>query len=150
MKLAAKIAATVIATALVSGVAGLAAQSAFADTATPPHSHATTITHNSKVGSPQYSQGFHIFNFTRYSMRLASVTGDGNFEGRPADGSILEPGQWADFEVTYKLFSNQEDKVQYDFIGPPGNATFTGDLTVWSGGGEKGTASSTYGIALRP
>ncbi len=51
----------------------------------------TTVSSTSDV-SPQYSRGFHIYNLSSYRMKLLSITGDGNFEGRPNDGDVLMPG----------------------------------------------------------
>ena len=46
-------------------------------------------------------------------MTLKEIDGDGNFEGRPNVGSVLPPGQYADFEVQYRWLSDQNDDAKY-------------------------------------
>jgi hypothetical protein len=86
---------------------------------------------HSKVG---YSRGFHIYNYTHYPITLINITGDGNFEGRPADGTVLNPGAGTDVEVQWRAFSNQNDTAHFR-IGAWDQLTF--DINMWvNDGGE--------------
>ncbi|MDQ2802710.1 MAG: hypothetical protein M3Y41_08500, partial [Pseudomonadota bacterium] len=66
------------------------------------------------------SIGFHIYNLSGTTLRLTSVTGDGYFEGRPADGTLLPPGAYQDFEVQTRAFTVQNDTAIYSIEGQPG------------------------------
>ncbi len=93
------------------------------------------------VGAPQqvlYSRGFLVYNLTSTPMTLKSVTGDGNFEGRPDVGSVLQPGQHADFEVQYRAFSVQNDDITYS----NGSSALDARLTV-DGLNDAGRPTST-------
>jgi hypothetical protein len=114
----AKAAGVVLAAA---AVCGLGAGAALA--ATPGHAAAGAAGHGkraagstsagSRVGAPMVSRGFHIYNLTSSPMTLRSISGDQNFEGAPPVGSVVQPGQYADFEVQYKVLSDQNDDVVY-------------------------------------
>jgi hypothetical protein len=88
------------------------------------------------VNSPMYSRGFLITNLTSTPMTLKSVTGDDHFEGRPEVGSVLQPGQTADFEVQWRWLSNQNNDITYS----NGTSSVDARLTVW---GADGTPTST-------
>lgn len=60
-----------------------------------------------------YSRGFHIYNQTSKPITLTKITGSGNFEGRPADGAVLNPGSYQDIEVQVKAMDPQEDTAYY-------------------------------------
>ena len=139
MNILTKAAATVLATAAILGAgAGIASAATATDAAS---------THDSKVAGPQYSKGFHIFNFTQYPMRLDTITGDGYFEGKPDIGSILQPGQYADFEVQYRFMTEQNDDVNYSFNAPWGKiGSFSAHLHVAAGGASSYDATN-YGVA---
>jgi hypothetical protein len=80
-----------------------------------------------------YSQGFHIYNLSSHRLKLVSVTGSGNFEGRPNDGDILQPGVgYHDWEVQYRWVSPQFDRVTYQILDDGGQVVgkLTADLTV--------------------
>ena len=94
--------------ALAGGVAAVIAPAASASA--PPAVHSGAAATQSKVG---YSRGFHIYNDTSKPMTLVKITGDGNFEGRPADGSVLMPGSYQDIEVQLRAASVQSDTAYY-------------------------------------
>jgi hypothetical protein len=147
MNIVTKTAGVVLAAA---ALCGIGASAAFAATPTGPAPHAAAESSNtsshssSQVGAPQYSRGFHIYNLTSKPMTLLSVTGDGNFEGKPDVGSVLPPGQYADFEVQYRFAYNQNDDIVYTdgiHVGAiPGVNMFDAHLTVK---GQDGTTSSS-------
>ena len=107
-----KINVKMLAVALVPlALAGAAAVMAPAASAsTPPAAHAGAAATQSKVG---YSRGFHIYNQTSKPITLTKITGDGNFEGRPADGAVLNPGSYQDIEVQLRAASIQRDTAYY-------------------------------------
>ena len=94
--------------ALAGGAAAVMAPAASASA--PPAAHGGPAATQSKVG---FSSGFHIYNYTSAPITLAYITGDGNFEGRPPDGAVLNPGSYQDIEVQYKFADPQEDMPVY-------------------------------------
>ena len=73
-----------------------------AGSSTPRAAHGGAPATQSKVG---YSRGFHIFNYTSHPLTLSGIIGSGNFEGRPADGSVLNHGNsYQDIEVQWRVF----------------------------------------------
>lgn len=101
--------------------------------------------------TPQYSRGFHIYNLSSYRMKLVSITGDGKFEGRPADGEILMPGVgFHDVEVQWVWLSNQRDTATYAILDDAGRqiGTYKAHLTVTGGDGVPSWKSeTTVGVA---
>jgi hypothetical protein len=67
---------------------------------------------HAKVG---VSQGFLIHNYTGQPLTLDNITGSGNFEGRPADGSVFNTGTVHDIEVQYWFAEEQVDEAHYHF-----------------------------------
>lgn len=117
--------------ALVGAVAGLALAGGLlaagsASAATPTH---PSTTPHQRVNRPQqtyYSTGFHIYNFTSHPMKLTAITGDGNFEGHPEVGSIVQPGdQFQDFELQRWFAHFEEDDAHYDILGDNGQTLGT-------------------------
>jgi hypothetical protein len=94
--------------ALAGGAAAVMAPAASASA--PPAAHGGPAATQSKVG---YSRGFHIYNYTSAPITLTTITGDRNFEGRPADGSVINPGSYQDIEVQVKAMDPQEDTAYY-------------------------------------
>lgn len=74
-------------------------------------------------------------------MTLKSITGDMNFEGRPDVGSVVQPGQFADFEVQYRWLSDQNDEITYSNA----DGTFKADLEV--DGFKSGAPSSKCSVS---
>ena len=67
--------------------------------------------------APRLSRGFDVHNESSFPIRLESVTGDNNFEGRTPDGSILEPHKCCHhFEVQQRLNSTQRDTAHYAIL----------------------------------
>lgn len=134
MRIATRVVGVLLAASAIGGLGSLAA-TAYADT--PAHPAAAAGQDATPVGAPLYSRGFHVYNLTTSPMTLTSVTGDGNFEGRPDVGSVVQPGQMADFEVQYRWLSDQNDEVTYRNA----DGTFKADLEV--NGFKSGNPSST-------
>lgn len=155
MRISTKISAVVLAAAGMLAM-GAAASTAFADTpATTGHSAAPSAQRavgrdaGTKVGSPQFSRGFHVYNLTQFPMRLDAINGDNHFEGAPAIGSIVQPGQYADFEVQIRWMTDQNDDAMYTLIGP--NRTFDAHMQFDDSFGTKhpgihSSCSTQYGI----
>lgn len=123
------------------GVLGSLAATAHADTPAPPTSTSTSIaSQDAQVGSPQVSRGFHLYNLTNSPLTLKSITGDNRFEGVPPVGSVLQPGQYADFEVQFVVLSDQNDTITYT----DGNGTYRANLEV--NGYNYGAPSSTCSV----
>jgi hypothetical protein len=76
-----------------------------------------------------------VENLTSYEMRLVNITGDGNFEGRPADGTTYLSGRSADFEVQRKWMRSQHDVAHFEFLDGNGARVGTGDLDLRLSGG---------------
>ena len=96
---------------------GLMAPTAAASTPRSAHSpaartQAKAARAHAKVGA---SQGFLIHNYTSQALTLDNITGSGNFEGRPADGSVFSPGTVHDIEVQYWFAEEQVDEAHYHF-----------------------------------
>jgi hypothetical protein len=102
-KLAAALAPIVLAGAVMAPTAGAS---------TPPSAHSPAATMQAKVGA---SQGFLIHNYTSQALTLDNITGSGNFEGRPADGSVFSTGTVHDIEVQYWFAEEQVDEAHYHF-----------------------------------
>jgi hypothetical protein len=100
--------------ALAGGAAAVMAPAAAAST--PPAAHGGPAATQSKVG---FSRGFHIYNYSSQPITLQNITGSGNFEGRPADGSVLPPGSSQDIEVQVKFLDRQTDHA--DYVWPNGD-----------------------------
>jgi hypothetical protein len=96
---------------------------------TPPSAHSPAATAQTKVG---FSKGFPIYNHSSRQIRLINITGDGNFEGRPADGTVLKPGDSTRVEVQFRAFTTQEDHANFQILGEDGNSigTFTAHMGV--------------------
>jgi hypothetical protein len=96
-----------------------------------------------KPARADYSRGFHIYNLSGNQIKLLNIDGDGNFEGRPADGSTLSPGTgYQDVEVQFKWLSNQTDTAHYAVIGDDGKQLGTFDVTMSVYGGDGGMRAS--------
>ena len=102
------LAVTLGALALAGGAAAVMAPAASASA--PPAAHGGPAATQSKVG---FSSGFHIYNYTGAPITLAYINGSGNFEGRPPDGAVLNPGSYQDIEVQYRFMDPQEDMPVY-------------------------------------
>ena len=133
MRIATRVAGVLVAAGALGGLGSLAAT---ANAATPAHPIATVGHGTSRVGAPLYSRGFHIYNLTTSPMTLQSITGDKNFEGNPDVGSVVQPGQYADFEVQYRWMSDQNDEITYT----NSDGSFKADLEV--NGFDSGAPSS--------
>jgi hypothetical protein len=79
---------------------------------TPRSAHAPAARAHAKVG---LSQGFLIHNYTSQPLTLDNITGSGDFEGRPADGTTFNPGTTHDIEVQYWFASEEVDAAHYHF-----------------------------------
>ena len=120
MSIATKTATVLLATTALCGIGSVAA-AAYADApATSTASHSAGGSHvgsdvgshvGSDVGKAQYSRGFHVTNLSGSTATVAQVDGNTSFEGRPADGSVLQPGIGTDdWEVTY-FFANDTTSI---------------------------------------
>ncbi len=80
----------------------------------------------------RYSQGFDIDNKSKNDIKLINITGDGNFEGRPADGTVVKPDGSTHVEVQFRAASNQEDSANFDILGADGKSigTFKAHMRV--------------------
>lgn len=68
-----------------------------------------------------YSRGVVVTNLSGNSLRLLSVEGDQWFEGRPADGAVIKPGQEHRWEVQLQYLRDNNELVTYDLIRPDGS-----------------------------
>jgi hypothetical protein len=64
--------------------------------------------------------GFHVYDWTQYPIQLNSVqtNGGSSFDGTPAMGSVLQPGQYGDFEFVYRFLQDSTAQVWYKILGP--------------------------------
>jgi hypothetical protein len=84
-----------------------------------------------------YSRGFDIFDLSRHPIKLLYMSGDGHFEGRPADGAVLEPGKGHHrVEVQWRFLSTQVDTAHYEILGDSGQRIGEFDVTMRVGGGS--------------
>jgi hypothetical protein len=70
--------------------------------------------------------------------RELSITGDGNFEGRPNDGDVLMPRVgFHDIEVQWRWLSNQNDTATYAILAADGRqiGIYKAHLRVTGGDG---------------
>ena len=73
-----------------------------------------------------YSRGFHVTNLSGNPIKLTSVTGENSFDGRTADGSILQPGVgYQDFEMTYYFARDTFNTLNYAMLDGNGNTIAT-------------------------
>jgi hypothetical protein len=153
MNIVTKAAGVVLAAAALCGI-GASAALAATPTGHAPHaaagSSSTSPSPSSRVGAPLYSRGFHIYNLTTTPWTLESISGDNNFEGVPAIGSVLQPGQYADFEVQYKFLSDQNDDVVYRTTNSDVDVELSVDgdgntysKTMWSAGPDQADTNGT-------
>jgi hypothetical protein len=130
---------TLAAGAVTVGLLGLAAGLASAASAATPDTTtapaAVTSAAAQAIGPVGSSSSERVANLTSYRMRLQRIDGDGNFEGRPADGTVTAPGQSADFEVQRRWLDGQHDVAHYDFLDANGTVIGTGDLVLKLTGG---------------
>ena len=122
MSIATKTATVLLATTALCGIGSVAA-AAYADApATSTASHSAGGSHvGSDVGKAQYSRGFHVTNLSGSTATVAQVDGNTSFEGRPADGSVLQPGIGTDdWEVTYFFANDTTSIVTYTLSGASG------------------------------
>ena len=130
MSIATKTAAVLLATTALCGIGSLAA-AAYADTpATSAASHAAgRADTGGQVGKAQYSRGFHVTNLSGSAATVARVDGNTSFEGRPADGAVLQPGiGMDDWEVTYYFAKDTTSIVTYTLADASGKQL--GDVVV--------------------
>ncbi len=96
----------------------------------------------------QYSRGFPTFNMSSHTIKLINITGDGNFEGRPADGTLVPPNDYSDIEVQWKFLSTQNDTAHYAILGQDGQPVGTFDvmMKVWGiDGSHNATCTTSIG-----
>ena len=99
-------------------------------------------------GQVQYSDGFNITNLSSHTIKLINITGDGHFEGRPADGSLVNSmGGAQDIEVSWRFMSNQSDTAHYAILDDSGKQIGTFDVTM-TVAGSNGVAHSTSTTSL--
>ena len=129
MSIATKTAAVLLATTALCGIGSLAA-AAYADTPATTASHAAgRADSGGEVGKAQYSRGFHVTNLSGSAATVARVDGNTSFEGRPADGAVLQPGIGLDdWEVTYFFAKDTTSIVTYTLADAAGKQL--GDVVV--------------------
>jgi hypothetical protein len=66
------------------------------------------------------SKGFRIYNLSSHPIKLINITGDGNFDGRPADGAVLKPGEVTDVEVVERFCCNDNDTAHFAILDAKG------------------------------
>lgn len=106
---------------------------------TPASAHGGVAAKHSTVG---YSRGFHIYNYTSEPITLDKIAGSGNFEGRPADGSVLNPGGYHDIEVQWQWLLPQVDVAHYS--SPNGSVQVDMSVDGWGSPSVLGCTTS-YG-----
>lgn len=86
-----------------------------------PRSSAKTST-SGAVARVLATRGFLVYDLSQFPLRLLNVTGDNNFETRPADGSILEAmSAWHRFEVELTpLPRPQRNSAHYAIVNTSG------------------------------
>jgi len=147
MSIATKTAGVVLAATALCGFASLAS-AAHADTPTHPAATAHTATAPEAGGAAVkgvlYSRGFHVTNLSGNPIKLTSVTGENSFDGRAADGSILQPGVgYQDFEMTYYFARDTFNTLNYAMLDANGNTTATFHYLI-AVGGDGSTASEFH------
>jgi hypothetical protein len=97
----------------------------------------------------QFSRSFHIYNLSSHPIRLIDITGDGNFEGRPPDGSVLKAkGGYNRIEVQWRFLSTQNDTAHYAILGQDDQQVGTFDVTMTVhgiDGSQDGDCTTTIG-----
>jgi hypothetical protein len=94
------------------------------------------------------SRGFDILNYSSHPIKLTSISGDGNFEGLPADGTVLQAGAYTRVEVQWKFLSTQNDTAHFDILDQNSQkiGTFDASMTVWGiDGSQSGDCSTSLG-----
>jgi hypothetical protein len=91
------------------------------------------------------SRGFDILNYSSHAIKLTSISGDGNFEGRPADGTVVQAGDYTRVEVQWKFLSTQNDTAHFDILDHNAQTigTFDASMTVVGIDGSQGGDCST-------
>ena len=144
MSIATKAAGVLLAATALCGFASLAS---VADADTPTQAAGPTA--GVDAGSPQkvqYSRGFHVTNLSSNPIKLLSVSGQNDWEGRAPDGSILPPGAgYQDFEMTWIYQEDTFNTLNYAMLDGQGNtiATFHYLIAV---GGETGSTGSQFHV----
>lgn len=100
---AAALAPVVLAAAMLAPAAGASAA--------PAHHGKSDAPAAARAQAPAASQGFTVYNYSSVPLYLDSLGGD--WEGTPQVGSVLKPGEKADFEVQYHFFVKTTDWVRY-------------------------------------
>jgi hypothetical protein len=74
------------------------------------------------AASAQLTQGFNVSNLSSHPIKLSRVVGGrGEFQGRPPDGAVLNPGAGVHhYEQIYHFTKEEEMTVEYDFLGDDG------------------------------
>ncbi len=121
-------------------IAGAVLAPAAANAATPSTAAAAQSA-PSNPASPQVSRGFHIWNLTGHPMKVDSIKGNAQYEGRPKVGHILQPGQMDDWEVQFNENYDSTSIVHYSILNNDGTVAGSYDPTM--------TVSSTYGFPPR-
>jgi hypothetical protein len=108
---------------------------------TPPSADSPGAPAPAKV---EFSKGFPINNRSRHAIELINATGD--FEGRPADGSVLKPGESTRFEVTWFFFKDNLATAHFAILNNAGAqiGTFDAGMYIAHGmGTSTGSSCST-------
>jgi hypothetical protein len=145
-----KLAAALAPVALAGGVMAptAAAESAPAE----PNSPAATAP--AEANSPAataptnvaFSKGFRIYNLSSHQIKLINITGDGNFDGRPADGTVLKPGEVTDVEVQVRFCCNDNDTAHFAILDANGAQIGTYDVNMHvEGAHDSSTCAASIG-----
>jgi hypothetical protein len=95
------------------------------------------------------SRGFHIYNLSSHRLKLTSVDGDLNFEGRPAIGEVLSPGVgYHDWEVQIRFLTDQNDTAHYAILDDTGQTIGTYNAHLEAKGAALPHLSSDCSISL--
>ncbi len=119
-------------------IAGAVLAPAAANAATPATAAAAQSAPSNPKTSPQVARGFHIWNLTGHPMKVDSIKGNAQYEGRPDVGHILQPGQMDDWEVQFEDDYDSTSIVSYSILNNDGTVAGSYVPTM--------TVGSTYGF----
>jgi hypothetical protein len=101
------------------------------------------------AASADLTQGFHVYDLSRYPIKLIKVTG-GEFDGTPPIGSVLQPGEgYQDFEEVYKFLASDQGTAVYALVGDNGQtgwAYFNATMAVDDVNQAFSGCTTSYGV----
>jgi hypothetical protein len=108
---------------------------------TTADAHSPAATAQAKVAC--CSKGFRIYNLSSHQIKLINITGDGNFDGRPADGTVLKPSEGTDVEVLVRFCCDDNDTAHFAILDDKGAQIGTFDVSMHEGGGYDNSSCTT-------